>query len=183
MKQRRTALVTSIVLGALLVGLIVVLATRDPATTRVAKSRLLGRDAPAIVGDSIVTGDPFSLADERGRFVLVNFFATWCTPCIEEHDDLVAFSNAHAIAGDASVVSVIFSDDPDNVEAFFEENGGDWPIVLDTDGRIATDWGVARVPESYLVAPNGQVRAKIVGGIEASRLEQLLAEAKASEAA
>ena len=54
----------------------------------------------------------------------------------------------------------------DMVEAFFEENGGDWPVVLDTDGRIATDWGVARVPESYLVSPSGQVRAKIVGGIE-----------------
>ena len=79
------------------------------------------------------------------------------------------------------VVSVVFSDDPDDVRRFFDENGGDWPLVLDEDGRIATDWGVARVPESYLVAPDGQVRAKITGGIAVSRLEQLHAEAKASQ--
>ena len=173
--SKRIGLVASIVMALVLGALVVVLFNAEPATTRKADSPLLGKLAPDLVGED------YDLVDGAGQWVLVNFFATWCTPCIEEHDDLVAFSNAHASAGDASVVSVIFSDRPKNVEAFFAENGGDWPVVLDTDGRIATDWGVARVPESYLVSPSGQVRAKIVGGIEASKLEQLLAEAKASE--
>jgi len=172
--RSRAALISAAVLGVLAAGFVFVLSTAEPATTRKADSPLLGKLAPPLVGAD------YDILDSAGQWVLVNFFATWCTPCIAEHDDLVAFSNAHALAGDAQVVSVVFSDDPDNVLAFFAENGGDWPIVLDGDGRIATDWGVARVPESYLVAPNGEVRAKIIGGIEVGKLEQLLAEAKAT---
>ena len=82
------------------------------------------------------------------------------------------------VIGDAEVVSVVFSDDAEDVAEFFDEKGGDWPVVRDDDGRIATDWGVTGVPESYLVAPDGSVRAKIVGGIRVERLEELLAEAR-----
>ena len=168
----RVALVSAVALALLLGGLVFVLFTAEPSTNKLADSPLLGKLAPAL------TGADYDLVDHAGEWVLVNYFATWCRPCVAEHDDLVAFSNTHAIAGDASVVSVVFSDTERNVEAFFEENGGDWPVVIDGDGRIATDWGVTGVPESYLVAPNGVVRAKIVGGVDATKLEELLARAK-----
>lgn len=177
--RSRTALVTSAVLAVLLVGLVVVLATREPATTRVAKSRLVGREAPAISGESVLDGESFDLRDHRGRFVLVNFFATWCTPCIEEHDDLVRFSEVHQEAGDARVVSVVYSDKQDDVRRFFEQRGGDWPVVGDPDGAAATSYAVIRVPESYLVGPDGRVLVKIIGGIEYEQLEELFADVAA----
>ena len=170
----RVALPTAIAIAVLLGGLSFVLFNAEPSTNKLADSPLLGKVAPPLGGPE------YDLVDSSGRWVLVNFFATWCIPCQAEHDDLVAFSNTHAVAGDASVVSVVFSDDPDDVARFFDENGGDWPVVSDDDGRIATDWGVTGVPESYLIAPNGIVRAKIVGGVDAAKLEQLLAEAKGS---
>lgn len=170
----RVALVSAVALALLLGGLVFVLFTAEPSTNKLADSPLLGKYAPNLAGDD------YDLLDSTGEWVLVNFFATWCTPCVAEHDDLVAFSNTHAVAGDASVVSVVFSDDDDDVKAFFDERGGDWPVVSDDDGRIATDWGVTGVPESYLIAPDGMVRAKIVGGVDADRLEQLLAQAKQS---
>ena len=170
----RIALVSAVVLALVLGGLVFVLFTAEPSTNKLADSPLLGRSAPDLAGDD------YDLLDSAGSWVLVNFFATWCTPCVAEHDDLVAFSNTHAVAGDASVVSVVFSDDDDDVKAFFDERGGDWPVVSDDDGRIATDWGVTGVPESYLIAPDGSVRAKIVGGVDADKLEQLLVQAKGS---
>jgi cytochrome c biogenesis protein CcmG, thiol:disulfide interchange protein DsbE len=85
----------------------------------------------------------------------------------------VRFADAHP--DDARVISVVFSDDPDDVKRFFDERGGDWPIVHDDDGAIATAWGVARVPESYLVGPNGRVVGKITGGVTFEFLEAQLA--------
>jgi len=177
--SRRIGLISAVVLAIVMVGLIVVLATSKPSTSKLASSPLLGKVAPSLSGTSVTTGDRVDLVDHAGSWVVVNFFATWCVPCQAEHDDLIAFSNAHAATGDASVLSVVFDDTSSKVKAFFRKNGGDWAVVNDTDGRIATDFGVTGVPESYLIDPNGIVRAKIVGGVVADKLEALLAQAKA----
>lgn len=162
-----------------MLGLIVVLATSEPATDRETGSRLLGRQAPPIVAETI-DGETYDLSDHSGEYVLVNIFATWCTPCIREHPELVEFAERHEDAGDASVVSIVFDDRASNAQAFFEKQGGDWPVVTDPDGRISLSYAVAKVPESYLVAPDGVVITKFTGGVTADGLEAVLAEAKAA---
>ena len=79
-----------------------------------------------------------------------------------------------AAAGDASVVSIAFDDSADNVREFFEENGGDWPVLVADTGKFAISYGVTGVPESYLVAPSGVVAVKIVGGVERDDLDSLI---------
>lgn len=160
--------------AAVVAGLVLVLGTSDPAANRIARSPLVGRVAPAIVGTTL-TGDRYDLAEDRGRWVLVNFFAQWCVPCQQEHDDLVAFDERHRRIGDAGVVSVVYDDDVDDVRAFFEEHGGSFPVITSDQGDIALDYGVAKVPESYLIDPSGVVVAKIIGGVTVDGLEQLLA--------
>lgn len=179
-RRARPALVTAVAIGIAMVLLIAVLATRDPASTRLSRSPLVGRGAPELTGATI-SGERFSLDDRRGQFVLVNFFATWCVPCIEEHDDLVRFSEANRSSGRASVVSVVFSDTPKDVRRFFDRRGGDWPVVRDDDAGISTDWGVARVPESYLVDPAGTVVGKITGGVTSEFLQEQLRALEADE--
>jgi DsbE subfamily thiol:disulfide oxidoreductase len=175
----RIGLVAAVVLAVMIGLLVFVLATSKPSTHRLADSPLLGKVVPSLRGTRVDNGQRFDLVDTAGKWTVVNFFATWCVPCRAEHDDLVSFSNAHAVGGDASIVSVVFSDDPKDVRSFFAKNGGTWPVIEDTDGQIATDFGVTGVPESYLIDPNGIVRAKIVGGVVADKLEDLLAKAKA----
>lgn len=142
------------------------------------RSTLVGLPAPGIAGETI-DGGSYDLGDHRGEFVVVNFFATWCVPCIREHPELVEFEQRHREAGDASVVSVVFDSRPAQVRDFFAENGGEWPVVLDPDGRTSLEYGVARVPESYLLGPDGTVLTKIEGGVTAEVLDDLLEQVQA----
>ncbi len=153
--------------------LITVLATREPAPTRISDSPLLGKAAPAVEATTI-DGEPFRLSDTRGRWVLVNFFATWCVPCRLEHGDLIQISQR----GDATVVGVVYSDSVQAVREFRDDEGGEWKMVADPRGKVALDFGVAGVPESYLLDPDGRIVAKILGGIRAADFDRLLAEAR-----
>jgi cytochrome c biogenesis protein CcmG/thiol:disulfide interchange protein DsbE len=87
--------------------------------------------------------------------VLLNVFATWCDPCVAEHDDLLRFQEAHRDAGDATVLAVVWDDSEDNVRDFLEQRGGDWPVILDGRGKVSLDFGVRGPPTSFLISPEG----------------------------
>ncbi len=144
---------------------------------RAVDSHLLGEVAPVIAGRT-TDGEWFDIDDQRGIWVIVNFFSTTCVPCVVEHPELVAFSEANA-AGDAVVVSIAFDDSAANVVDFFARNGGDWPVLVTDTAGVAVRYGVTGVPESYLVAPNGAVVAKIIGGVTANGLQELITQVSA----
>jgi cytochrome c biogenesis protein CcmG/thiol:disulfide interchange protein DsbE len=169
-KVARYIVIPIALVAALLVG---ILATSKPATDRLADSPLLDQLAPPIEGTT-TDGEAFDIDLLRGQWVLVNFFATWCVPCKQEQPELVSFSNRHGQIGDATVISVAFDDTADNVQQFFDEHGGDWPVIAANEGRIALDYGVSGVPESFLVDPGGHVRAKVTGGVTSAGLDRLL---------
>ena len=172
-RRPRTVMIAALSVGVVVLLLALILVTRKNAEERSTDSPVLGKSAPALNGKPI-QGEAFDIG-ATDRWLLVNFFATWCVPCQQEHDDLVRFSKFHAAAGDASVVSVVFSDQPADVKRFFAQRGGNWPVLRDDDGTIATAFGVARVPESYLVAPSGLVVGKVTGGVNFDFLQQELA--------
>lgn len=164
----------AIAVAVVLAVFVAVLATREPSQDRATDSPLVGEVAPPIQGESLTTGEPFDLDALRGQWVVVNFFATWCVPCRVEHPELVSFSRRHAQIGDASVVSVVFDDDPDVVAQYFEENDGDWPVIDGTGTGVILDYAVAQVPESFIISPTGFVVAKVTGGVTSVGLDQLI---------
>lgn len=172
--RRRTALVSAVVLAVVVAGLVALLATRDPSTERAHQSPLFGRLAPPTEGRTLDGGE-VSIDDYRGRWVVVNFFASWCTPCRVEHPELKAFHEAHLEAGDAALVAVTYDNRTEDARRFFEEEGGGWPVIDDPDNSIGVAYGVAQVPESFVVAPNGTVVHRFAGGVTREDLDEVIA--------
>jgi cytochrome c biogenesis protein CcmG/thiol:disulfide interchange protein DsbE len=182
--RSHTALIVAVVIAVVMSAFIALLATRKSAVDQQARSPLLGQPAPAIAGRDITgqQNQQIDLSGLRGRYVLVNFFASWCIPCQIEHPELVRWLARHAAKGDASVLAVTFEDTAGNARTFMQHNGGDWPVVADPGGQIALDYGVRGPPESYLLNPDGVVLAKFVGRVSADGLDNLLARAEAAPA-
>lgn len=175
-RRRGPVFFLAIGIAVVLAVFIGVLATRDPSSDRTADSPLVGEVAPPITGASLTDGRPFDLDALRGQWVVLNFFATWCVPCRTEHPELLSFSRRHSQIGDASVVSVVFDDDPEAVAEYFEENDSTWPVVDGTGTGVILDYAVAAVPESFIISPSGYVVAKVTGGVTSVGLDQLIAD-------
>ncbi len=174
---RRLAPFVSLGVAAVLAALFVVLANSKADKPDVTSSFLYGKPAPAVVSTTL-DGKAFDLSRRKGSWVVLNFFQSTCLPCKAEHPELVAFAAQQAGIADGAELYTVIKDDPDAAVAkWFADNGGDWPIVKDDDGSIATAFGVAKVPETWIIDPSGVVVRRIATTITAeflaTDLEQL----------
>ncbi len=173
-RRSRTVMFAAIAVGLVMVLLVVLLLTRKNAEERSTNSPLIGKTAPALNGDALI-GEKFDIGT-TDRWLLVNFFATWCVPCVEEHPQLRKVAADGEKSGKVEVVSVVYGDKSADVRRFFQEKGGDWTVLDSDNGRTALDWGVAKVPESFLVSPTGVVVERFQGGVVASDVADLIAQ-------
>ena len=155
--------------------LVLLLASSDSQRSESINFEVVGKVAPPINGVTL-DGTTFDLGEQRGDWVVVNFFASWCVGCRVEHPELVAFTERHVDDG-VQLVSVAFGDTEADARQFFEELGGSWPTLVADTGPIAIDYGVTAVPESLLVAPTGRVFQKWVSsrGVTAQQLDDAIA--------
>ena len=156
-------------------GRIVVLVVASPDSQTDADSPLLGNPAPAVVTTTI-EDETFDLARRKGSWVVLNFFNSTCVPCRAEHPELLAFADAQAKTAQPAELYTVINDDSDGaVKAYFDEHGGSWPKLRDDNGTIAVAFGVARVPETWIIDPNGFVRLRIAGKLTEGLLDEQLA--------
>lgn len=163
------------VIGLLAFGL-----TRDP---KAIDSPLPGKAAPDFSltvfapgeGDlALAVGDTVSLAQHRGGIVVLNFWASWCLQCRDEHQDLSNAARAYADRG-VRFYGILYNDQESFGLRWIEEMGGQaYPSLLDPRTRTAIDYGLYGVPETFLVTSDGRVAYKHIGPISERLLSQKL---------
>lgn len=147
---------------------------RDPTLV---STPLIGEPAPVRALPYLEQEGETSLEDLRGQIVVVNFWASWCVPCREEHPALTTASAAYQDAG-VRFVGVVYQDRKSAATAFLDElgRGENYTYLTDPGSRLAIDFGVFGVPETFFVDRQGRIAAKITGPATFPLLAQVLDE-------
>lgn len=170
-RSRRVAPIVVGVVALVMASLFWLLLAADTSVNETAETPLLGQPAPGSTG-LYADGTPFELSRRKGSWVVLNFFTSDCVPCQREHPELVKFVDQQRSLGNdgAEFYSIVQNDSEQNVEAFFAERGGDWPIIYDDRYQFQNDFGVAQVPETWIIDPDGFVRGRIISEVTAEFL-------------
>jgi len=106
---------------------------------------------------------------------VLNFWATWCVPCLQEHP---ALSEASHSFPEVQFLGVVYEDDAARATSFVQERPSGYPSLLDPDGRTAIAYGVFGVPETFFIDGSGRIVEKFVGPLEPASIAALIARAK-----
>lgn len=139
-------------------------------------SALIGKPAPALAlaavpglfaaGQALPGFSGNELAS--GKVTVVNFWASWCTPCVEEHPHLLALAKSTGVA----IYGVNHKDQPANAARFIERYGNPYAAVgADPNGRVAIEWGVYGMPETFVIDGQGRIAYKHVGPVTRETLQ------------
>jgi len=158
----------------------------SPLPGTVAPSFALQVFAPGEVPLGRPIGDTIRLADMRGQIVVLNFWASWCLSCRDEHPLLSEVARRYA-GMPVRFVGSLYQDRPSAGTQWIAERGGQsYPSVEDPQARTAIDYGLYGVPETFIVAPDGRIARKITGpadgGVLTRIVDSLLAASTGSRA-
>ena len=126
-------------------------------------SNLLNKNVPNFEVESLLKKERFISSKEFGNeIMLVNFFATWCLPCRDEHIYIKRFSDEKGIR----VIGINYKDNPKKAIQWLKNLGNPYSNVpIDKNGRIAIDWGVYGIPETFVVSSKGIIKYRHVGPV------------------
>ena len=126
-------------------------------------SNLLNRNVPNFETEMLLKKEKFISSKEfKNEIILVNFFATWCLPCRDEHIYIKRFSDEKEIR----VIGINYKDDPKKTIRWLDELGNHYSnVILDKNGRIAIDWGVYGIPETFIINSKGIIKYRHVGPV------------------
>ncbi|MCG3211753.1 MAG: Thiol-disulfide oxidoreductase ResA [Anaerolineae bacterium] len=131
-----------------------------------------GQPAPNFTLTSI-EGQPVSLSDFSGQVVLVNTWATWCPPCKAEMPTLHTYYQQHKAEGFV-VLAVNSQEDAGTVSAFIQQNGFNFPVVLDSHAAMMNQYNVLGLPTSFIIGRDGLIKYVHTGEITKDQLDRVI---------
>ena len=120
-----------------------------------------GGPTPALALKDL-SGNTVNLADLKGKVVLVNFWATWCAPCIQEMPSMQKLRDKIGLAG-FEVIAVNYQEGAPRIHDFLKKRPLQLTILRDTDGAVRTGWGVKVFPTSFVVGIDGRIQYSLIG--------------------
>jgi cytochrome c biogenesis protein CcmG/thiol:disulfide interchange protein DsbE len=165
----RRVLVLGVLIITPLLGVLAANLGRDP---HLVDSPLVDRPATDFLLGPVTGGAPVVLSALRRRPVVVNFWATWCVPCVQEHALLLAA--ARAAGSRAQFLGIVYQDGGEEIRRFLARRGAAYPSLADPDSRTAIAFGVFGVPETLFIDREGRIAAKHVGPLDAASLRAKL---------
>jgi cytochrome c biogenesis protein CcmG/thiol:disulfide interchange protein DsbE len=170
--MNRIVLLVGILITAALVGVFYMALGNDPQHI---DSPLVGRVAPPFSLQAVGTHELIDVSQFRGKPVVLNFWATWCHPCWDEHPVLT--QTAQTMNGQVQFVGVVFQDKESNIEDFLRQRGWAYPTLVDVAGKTAIAYGVGGVPETFFLDANGKIVDKYAGPLSSDLLEEKIRKA------
>jgi len=160
MRKKLLIIPSILFLSILLTFFYLLIIERNPSEI---PSNLLDKNVPKFETGSLLKDEKFISSKEFGNeILLVNFFATWCKPCRDEHIYIKRFSNEKEI----KVIGINYKDNPKKAIQWLKELGNPYTdVAVDKSGRIAIDWGVYGIPETFIVNSKGIIKYRHVGPV------------------
>ena len=138
--------------------------------------QLRGKPAPDFTLKRLDTGAPVKLSDLKGKPIVLNFWASWCGPCKMEHP--VVSMAARRYGQEFQFFGVVFEDTEENARVFAGTPDPSFPQLFDERSRMAVDYGVTGVPETYFIDAQGILRDKVAYPIDPRTMAEKLAALK-----
>ena len=141
---------------------LVILVAAPASSANLSKFKPWTGDATPPLELTDLNGTPHRLAAYRGKVVVVNFWATWCAPCIEEmptFERLAQRMSSEAFA----LLTVNFGEDPERIEPFLKKTGIDLPVLLDQNMRASRDWVKRGLPTTFVIDAEQNIRYQVIG--------------------
>jgi cytochrome c biogenesis protein CcmG, thiol:disulfide interchange protein DsbE len=167
-RRSRLMLMPLIIFGGMALVFLFALRSGDPSKL---PSALIGKLAPAVALSPLdgAAAAGFTTADlGKGQVTVVNFWASWCAPCVQEHPMLIALAQETKVP----VYGVNHKDQPEAARRFLTRYGNPFKAIgVDGNGRAAIEWGVYGMPETFVINGRGEVVYKHVGPITLESLQ------------
>ena len=157
--------VWQIALVAVVLGLLTLFYQGLWGDPRLIPTVLIGTPAPSFQGPDVVSGEPLSFDQFRGKVVVINFWASWCQECKLEHENLLKINERFKSHPDFVMLGIDYQDNATDAQKYLRTYGTSFQHIRDIKGTLAIDYGIYGVPETFVIDRQGIIRYKWIGPI------------------